>query len=66
MPTPFDFANDPALAGIGGLMQRTANRRAAQGLISADGQTHRTAAQMALYDAGYSLLSREYRDAGAA
>jgi hypothetical protein len=60
----YDFANDPALAGIGDLMQRAANRRAAQGLASADGQVHRTAAQMAAYDNGASLFSREYVEAG--
>ena len=63
MTKPFNFANDPALAGIGNPMQRTADRRAAAGLISTDGQTHRTVAQMALYDNGASLHSREYRDA---
>ena len=60
----FDFANDPKLAGIGDMMQRATNRRASQGLISADGQVHRTAAQMALYDNGASLFSREYAAAG--
>lgn len=64
MTKPFDFANDPKLSGIGKLMQQAADRRAAQGLISVDGQTHRTAAQMALYDAGVSLHSREYIEAG--
>jgi hypothetical protein len=33
------------------------------GLVSADGQVHRTAAQMALYDNGASLFSREYAKA---
>lgn len=64
MTAPFDFANDPALAGIGNLMQRAADRRAASGLISADGTTHRCAAQMAAYDAGHGVLSREYAEAG--
>jgi len=64
MTTPFDFANDPALAGIGNLMQRAANRRADAGLVSADGQTHRTAAQKQAYDNGAGLLSREYAEAG--
>lgn len=60
----FDFANDHKLAGIGDLMQRAANRRAAAGLVSADGQTRRTAAQMAAYDNGAGLFSREYVEAG--
>jgi hypothetical protein len=62
--TAFDFANDPKLAGIGAIMQRTADRRAAQGLISADGKTHATAAQMALYAAGVSPHAVEYIEAG--
>lgn len=61
----FDFANDPKLAGgIGDLMQRAAARRVAAGLVSTDGQTHRTAAQMAVYDAGHGVLSQAYAEAG--
>jgi len=65
MTRPFDFASDPKLPpALAARMQAVANARAAAGLISEDGQTHRTAAQMALYDAGYSLLSHAYLDAG--
>lgn len=64
MPAPFDFANDaklpPALAAK---MQHAANTRAAAGLISPCGKTHVTRAAMALYDAGYSTHSAEYRRA---
>lgn len=65
MTRPFNFANDAKLPpAIAARMQAVADARAAKGLISEDGQTHRTAAQMALYDSGYSLLSRAYLDAG--
>jgi hypothetical protein len=61
---PFNFADDPKLGAIGALMQRAVERRAAQGLISPDGQTHRTAAQKAVYEAGHGVLSRAYAEAG--
>ena len=65
MTAPFNFATDPTLPpDMAALMQRVASRRAAAGLISADGQTHKTAAQKALYDAGASVLSRAYLNAG--
>jgi hypothetical protein len=65
MTRPFDFASDPKLPpALAARMQAVADSRAAAGLISEDGQTHRTAAQMALYNSGYSLHSKAYRDAG--
>lgn len=61
---PFDFANDKNLSpAIAALMQRTANRRAAQGFISADGQTHMSNECRDLYDAGHNLLSKTYLEA---
>lgn len=64
MPRPFDFAGDKSLPpSIAALMQATANRRAASGLISADGQTHTNAECRDLYDAGHGVLSATYRAA---
>ena len=64
MPKPFDFLNDPSLPPhLAARAQAIADKRAAAGLISADGVTHRTTAAKALYDAGASSHSREYRSA---
>ena len=60
----FDFATAPNLpSALAARMQAVADDRAARGLVSADGQTHKTAAKMALYDAGVSLHSAAYRNA---
>ena len=64
MTKPYDFTADPKLSpAIARRMQAVADRRAAAGLISPDGQTHRTAAARDLYDAGHGVLSRAYVDA---
>lgn len=64
MPNTFDFANDPTLPPhLAARFQAVADKRAAAGLISADGVTHRTAAAKALYDAGVSPHSAEYLQA---
>ena len=61
MTKPFDFANDPSLPPhLAARAQALADKRAAAGLISADGVTHRTAAAKALYDNGTSPHSTEY------
>lgn len=58
---PFNFAADAALPpALAAKMQAVADKRAAAGLMSADGKLHRTAAAMALYDAGHSTKSPEY------
>jgi hypothetical protein len=60
-PKPYDFASDSALPPhLAAKMQAVANYRAAQGLISPDGKTHRTGAQMALYASGVSPHSSRY------
>ena len=57
----YDFAADASLpAGLGALMQHAANKRAAQGFVSPDGQTHKNAKARDLYDAGAGLLSQSY------
>ena len=64
MTKPYNFAADAALPkGIGEMMQRAADRRASDGLISADGTTHNNRKAMAIYDRGVSPLSKEYLDA---
>lgn len=61
---PYAFASDsklpPALAAR---MQAVADARAAQGLISPDGQTHANAECRDLYNAGHGVLSAPYRAA---
>lgn len=64
MSKPFDFATDSKLPnGIGALMQAAANKRAAQGFISPDGQTHLSAECCDIYDNGKGVLSAAYRAA---
>jgi hypothetical protein len=62
--TTFNFAADAALpTALAARMQAAADRRAAAGLISADGQTHTNATCRDLYDAGHGVLSRVYLEA---
>jgi hypothetical protein len=57
----FNFEGDSALpAGIGAMMHLHTEARAAAGLISPCGKTHRTAKAMALYDAGESPHGAAY------
>ena len=64
MTKPFNFAAaDNLPAALAQRMQAVADRRAAAGLISADGQTHPTAECRDLYDAGHGLQSQPYMTA---
>lgn len=64
MTAPFNFSTDAALPpALAARMQAVADDRAARGLISADGQTHRTAAKKAAYDAGHGVMSAAYQRA---
>ena len=65
MTAPFNFANNDRLPpSLATLMQSVADSRAARGLISDDGQTHKSIAHKDVYDAGHGVLSKAYRDAG--
>jgi hypothetical protein len=66
MPAPYNFAADDKLPpAIAARMQAVADKRAAAGLLSADGVAHISAECRDLRDAGYSLFSRKYNEAHA-
>lgn len=60
----FNFTADTALpADLAKRMQALADKRAASGLSSEDGKTHKNAAAKAVYENGYSTKSEEYLNA---
>jgi hypothetical protein len=64
MNTPFNFTADKALPpAIADKMQKIADNRAANGLISDDGKTHRTQAALEAYQAGHGTHSETYKRA---